>query len=74
MGSSLGADGAGLFAFVMTPLESPVWLGQRLLGWNVDTAAMVMWNDHYGTGLALMRTASPEEGSAAYGLNLMPVN
>ena len=48
-----------VLVFVVTMLSSPVLLQKLPFGWNTRAAAMVMNNDRWDAGMALMQVANP---------------
>jgi hypothetical protein len=64
-----------VLVFVLTLFASPILLGWLPLGWPSDVAAIVMGEDRWDAGWALMRAADPAgEEQAAAGFNLVKAN
>jgi hypothetical protein len=64
-----------VLVFVFTLLASPVLLGELPLGWNTNAVAMVMHNDRWDAGFALLQAADfLGEQYATFGYNFVRGN
>lgn len=64
-----------VLAFALTLFASPILLGWLPFGWPSDVAAIVMGEDRWDAGWALLRAADPAgEEQAAEGDNLVKMN
>lgn len=64
-----------VLVFALTLFASPILLGWLPFGWPSDVAAIVMGEDRWDAGWALMRAADPAgEEQAAAGFNLVKAN
>jgi hypothetical protein len=64
-----------VLVFVLTLFASPILLGWLPFGWPSDVAAIVIGEDRWDAGWALLRTADPAgEAQAAEGFDLVKGN
>lgn len=64
-----------VLVFVLTLFASPILLGWLPFGWPSDVATIVMGEDRWDAGWALMRAVDPAgEEQAAAGFNLVKAN
>lgn len=64
-----------VLVFALTLFASPILLGWLPFGWPSDVAAIVIGEDRWDAGWALMRAADPAgEEQAAEGFNLVKAN